>query len=494
MCVLGIFLSIGIIYGLGFFLETLIFGRRRKTSFYEVLYLGYGLGTGVLAFGSLLLARLGVSLTRNVYLIFFFPLALVGFFILIKIRISSKDVSQSADKFQRFNLWEWAFLLIILLSVMVIAANALIGPLTSWDARAIWGLKGKFIYYEKTMYSPSFLDPEYVHLHSEYPLLIPFLESFFSAIIENWNEGAIKIIFLLFYVSLIFAVYSAQRKIFPRFHSLMFTSMLALLACYQKYAGSGDVDVPLSFYYTIGAIYLLAWMRQGGIRRLLVSSLFIGFGVFTKNEGLALAGILAFVLIIFCLLSLKNMSKSRWLAVLVFLAFLGIIVTPWFLTRHILPKRFDEDYPSRVRLRIIREGSGRVPEILNRILREFLRLENWGLFWPLGLLSVILACKVKLKRPEKYLLLILGLHISLYIFIYMITPWPLQELMKITLSRLLMHLVPLCLILFSGLFFKAWQSICIGPRNQYDRAIIFWRFGRWAREKMRNLVWLLNKA
>lgn len=462
---MGVLISVAVIYGLGFLLEALILGERWKPSFNEMLYLGYGLGTGLLAYGSLLLARLGLSLSRSVYLIIFLPLALVGYFFLIRSIISSKDASQGAKKFHRLSFPEWIFLAIILLCLLAISINALLTPITSWDARAIWGLKGKFIYYEKTIYRASFFDPDYVHVHPNYPLLIPFLESFFSEIIGNWDARAIKIMFLLFYLSLILAFYSAQRRVFPRSHCLMFTSILALLPCYQEYAGSGHADVPLSFYYAVGAIYLLSWMKEGEHRRLLVSSLFLSFGAFAKNEGLALAGILAFVLIIFSLFNCKSMDKRKWLAVVVFLGVLIIIVSGWLYTRHTLPRFEDEAYPSRLKLRIIRQGMGRISEIVRGIIREFLRLENWSLFWPLVLLSLILARKVKLQRPEKYLLLILGLNISLYIFVYMITPWRVQELLEISVTRLLMHLAPLSLILFSGLFFKL-STIYLKPEKK----------------------------
>jgi len=195
-------------------------------------------------------------------------------------------------------------------------------------------------------------------------------------------------------------------------------------------------------------------MRQGGIRPLLASSLFMGFGVFTKNEGLALAGILAFVLIIFCLLSAKNMGKSRWLAVLVFLVLLGIMASSWFLTKNILPGYFDENYPSRVRLRIIYEGSRMVPDIILGLLVETVRFDEWGLFWPLVYLAIILVRKVKLERPEKYLALLVGLEISLYIFIYMLLPLP-DWLRRGSQTRLLMHLVPLTLILVSSVYYRA---------------------------------------
>jgi hypothetical protein len=129
------------------------------------------------------------------------------------------------------------------------------------------------------------------------------------------------------------------------------------------------------------------------------------------------------------------------------------------------PSTADENYLSRVKLGIIYEGSRRLPQIALGIVKEFLRLENWSLFWPLVLFSLILAPKVKLEKCEKDLLLILGLHISLYIFVYMIAPWQLEALLRISLTRLLMHMVPLWLIFVAGVFFRLWATYLKPVKN-----------------------------
>jgi hypothetical protein len=46
-------------------------------------------------------------------------------------------------------------------------------PFTGYDAKAIFGLKGKILLYERGVHGPLFQDVDLVHFHSDYPLGIP---------------------------------------------------------------------------------------------------------------------------------------------------------------------------------------------------------------------------------------------------------------------------------------------------------------------------------
>jgi hypothetical protein len=83
---------------------------------------------------------------------------------------------------------------------------------------------------------------------------------------------------------------------------------------------------------------------------------------------------------------------------------------------------------------------------LKEFLREFLLKPHlWNVFWLMVFLMLATSTSKSWRSRCTVLFVIPGLYSLLLVLMFMITPWPLEDLVPIALSRLLMHTAPLLL-------------------------------------------------
>src|SRR5213592_4337949 len=76
-----------------------------------------------------------------------------------------------------------------------------------------------------------------------------------------------------------------------------------------------------------------------------------------------------------------------------------------------------------------------------------MKSENWGRIWPLLLFMSILGWRAFADRAVAALWLLLLCHLATYVLIYVVTPWSVEELLSVSLDRLLLHAVPVAMLL-----------------------------------------------
>jgi len=454
--IIRLIFGISIIFVIGMSLLKLVIRDKTKIFLSERIALSYGLGTGALSIGMFLLSFMDFQLNLSNILILFSP-----FFVYLlwhakyKVNYSSPDI---ITKLKNLNFLQLILIASILFIVFLVFFDALIQPMHLQDERGFWALKAKILYHDTTIYSTDFFDADRIHPHKHYPLLIPLIESWIYIALGHIDDRLVKILFPLFFASLLLILYSSQRKFFPETHSLIFTALLASmpylvvshLPVYDagKGAASGYADVPLSFFYFISTIYLYMWMKDHDRKDyLIIASIFSIFTIFTKLEGFMLFIINLSIFIMYVLFNIKYFTKQKIKESSIYPLLPFVILLPWFIFQRNLPN----DFLFQFTIENFIQHLYRLPIILIYFLKIFLNPIHWNILWILLSLSTLFTIKDTFKKPIIYLFLMLLLHLLAYLFIYTISPSSsvISQMHYSVDRRVLAHIVPVIVFLIS---------------------------------------------
>jgi hypothetical protein len=445
---------------------------RKQTSptIPQLLGLAFGLGIGLISLGTFYLAywqiRLGIST------IAFFLAALLLGLVALNLLVGTKTLwrkplNKGGRGIVRLSPFEVIMVSMIGAAGLLVLLDALTQPLLSFDARAIWGMKAQVIFSHQQIYGEDFFDPDRLHAKQRYPLGIPLAQSFVYHMMGRADDRLGKIIFPGFFLALCLFFYAALRQFFNRRYSLLGTFLLSILPAFTIYASggaaSGYADVPLTYFYTVFALSLFNWLSERRNIDFVLALAFGVFAIFAKNEGLALWGITVACFVLFG----ENAGQPFFRKVerLFLLAIVSAVaLLPWYLYRSQLPL-LEEDYFLLLTPAHLSAGIDRLPYLLKSFLREmFLRPQLWSLLG-LCLLLAICASPDRAIRQRHGVFLWIALLYSLFVvMIYLVMPWTMEELVPVSLSRLMMPLTPILILwmLFqireTGLLPKQWTA------------------------------------
>jgi hypothetical protein len=193
-----------------------------------------------------------------------------------------------------------------------------------------------------------------------------------------------------------------------------------------------------------GAIfYFLKWLEEERKADLVVLILFSVFAAFTKNEGLALALIVAAVMLLSCAVA---RTRIKWAGFFSFVGGVLLLLSPWLWWSRNLP-RTHENYGAQLRPAVVIENWNRINVILADFLRQGAAWSKWGGIWLLLLLVAVFGARGFRRQNVVVLWLLLFAQLSLYVLIFVVTPWNVQELLDSALDRLLLQTLPLVVLL-----------------------------------------------
>lgn len=490
------FASIVIVAIIGYALVLFIFRAKPVRSAGVNFALSLGLGFGFLAECCLIcLALAGRIDFRLVYVAFI--LAIIGIVYEKKragfsrfLRLSPlREVLSGRGKSGRplsEQLLVGAGISIIAVIVIIVSFNLLARPMHQFDARAIWGMKAKILFHERTIFSEAVVNASSNHPHPRYPLLLPIAESWVFESMGQADDRVVRLLFLWFFIGLILCTYELQQRFAGKMAAIW--CVCALLVTPFLYgslteggASSGYADVTASFYITTSALAMILWIKEGRTAFALVGAILAACVALTKNEGLVFAASLFLTTAAFSLAGkgkreLRNSGKSKlaaWLsgnsATLYCLALYILIVAtmllPWFYVRSGLPKFLDENYAQYLSYRDIASGLHRLPQILKTFAAELLNFKHWGVIWILIVVS--LGGIGRTWRREAYFILtLIVLQLASYLAVFIITPNELAGQLSSALSRLFLHILPLGITLVS---FQVGAGSSLRPDEKEDR-------------------------
>lgn len=180
-----------------------------------------------------------------------------------------------------------ALLVLALSGVALYALRALTEPMWANDYLAIWGLKGKTLFFERGIPGRLFEWSALGFSHPEYPLGLPFLYAGVAFLLGRWDDHAMALLFPMVQAATLLLLYGWLRR--RGVAETLALGAAALLSHFEPlYRGftTGMADVPLSFVLVLlGTAFCdrLDRADRAGSRRLALAALLCAA---TKNEGL----------------------------------------------------------------------------------------------------------------------------------------------------------------------------------------------------------------
>lgn len=438
------------------FLFLLLLDREKKLGILEELSLSYGLGLGIIAIILTLLSLAGISFNIfNILMPFILIIALGGIFnkIFLKSKKICLKVNPGREKMSKPELF---FLSAILFEVFLAFFISLIKPMESYDVMAHWGLKAKAIYFLNGLPLDIFskLYTDGVVITGDYPWLWPFSQSYVHNFIGSFNDFAPKMLGPFFFASCLVVFYNILRRInLKRLHAIIFTFFLASIPHFNNYASTGYADLILGFYYSVGFLYLYLWFNENNKIYLLMSAIFTALACYVKCEGILLASINVMIFLSFILFGdVKNKGKI-FKDFMFYIFMLALLSLPMFLLRQITCADISNHTVSVKAFSDFKlENLLRISSIMYAYQKQFFNIKSWNLAWVLFIVSVFLAfIRGTLFRKElRFLTVAIGLIFIAHTSVYIISPGVEEDLR--TLSRLLLHFLPLVIFFIARVF------------------------------------------
>lgn len=421
-------------------ISAIFWGERKPPS--VIMGLSMAVGAGCTALFLFWISLGGAAPSRS---IFAFLAAAISIFVgcLWKHRRLSIPPSGTVS----LRNYDWWFLIPVLVvgsSVVVISVHALGFPLYEWDAFAIWGLKAKALACESLRSGPQYfhnLSMSYSHL--DYPLLVPFLVAGVYGIIGYMDDQVGSIVFPFLYISFGLLMYSGLRWINSRKEAALLTALVMGAPVLIRWAGAGTADMILTTYYAGSIHFVVKWMQEEKIPDLMLAILFSVFCAFTKNEGMALGLINILILFIF---TFVRINRRQVIGFVIFVVGAIFLLVPWLIWMKGIP-RTHENYLSRISYSNFVESTHRLEIIIPAFFNEFIQWNRWGGLSVLLIVTAIMGWRAFRKRYVIAMWLLLGMHIGLYLLIYLISPWNIQEILFVSLDRLILHTTPAIIFL-----------------------------------------------
>lgn len=414
-------------------------GRKGLSSLYtaEMLGFSYLLGIGIISMQMFVMGLFGIKFTTIAILLPWVPLVV----------INAKRMSLRMPRLLLVPPRDFALIALIALQTGYNFFRALIKPIESYDAVAIYGLKSKIMYLAGGISGDFFrnVTSNFHGAHADYPLLIPLSTTWVYTFLGSFNEILVKALFPLFYMSLIFIFYGIMKRITKnRSFSLLFTFLLASIKQVSDYSTIAVADLALGIYFAVSLLYLYLWFRERGksvfLNLSLTGSLLM---IWTKNEGTALVFITLFILLVYTLSNRQNFKKKE-IAHVFFYAFAAILMLAGWAAfknwRGLVNENFNL---SMINPKNLIAHIKTLPAILYGYQKEFFGLKKWNIFWIISIAVFAWQFKKIFSGYIKYItcaiiLFFIG-YFSMYLFSAAVE---IRYFVRVTASRFLLHIFP----------------------------------------------------
>lgn len=338
--------------------------------------------------------------------------------------------------------------------LLLLAASVVFTPFVGWDERAIYGLKARVLYDQGSLHVAAFTDPEYLHFHARYPLLVPLLEASLFAAKGSLDDVYLKALFVLFALSLLSIVTEEARRIAgARVGALWGLLLLSTPVFVGPRDGQGMAayaDVTLGAYVTGVAILLGRAARRSDAGAMTLAGVLLGGALMAKQEGVIWATALGVALAA----TMRSRRPSRPLSsardgVAFAAPVLGFVAVSAAARRSIPASIWSERYGTVFDLEWLVKLGGRPLEILPAVAAELAGWRSWGWGWLLVLGGLLLLRRPKLEPGVWFwratALLVFGAFVGLFV----VTPYHVHWHLETAFRRLMLQLFPLALLILA---------------------------------------------
>ena len=317
---------------------------------------------------------------------------------------------------------------VALAGILLYALQACAEPLWSTDFLAIWGLKGKTIYFTGAVPERLFRNPATAWSHPEYPLFLPLLTAAFSAATGGWNDEALGLIDIATQIATALVVAGYCRR---RAHPVAGAVTAALVALwYPLYRafGTGLAEIP----FALSLVLLATAAADGAVAR---GALAAFLCCATKQEGTIFSLLLAAALV----LRRGRPPSARRAALAIAIAAVGHFA----LLRLARGELHDRDFTWSI--------LSNAPELFARLGRLARALAGaWGPGELLGLAALVGVLLLTRRSRENFLLLPLAGQIVVYLGACALSAWDPVWQLRSAFFRIAATLVPPLAIVVGG--------------------------------------------
>lgn len=343
---------------------------------------------------------------------------------------------------------------VVTVALVLLAAAAALGPFVGWDERAIYGLKARVLFHEGSVRGEAFTDTGYVHSQARYPLLVPLLEASLLTLKGSFDDHSLKLLFLLFSLSLAFVVAGEARRLHgPRAGGLWGVLLLATPMLIGPSDGGGlsaYADLPLAAFVTGTTVLLGRSLDRAGLRDLLLAGLLLGAAFATKREGLlwALALGTGALLTHWRRAGARTTGIARSSAPFLLTALLFLVLS-LAAGRWTPPSAWSERYSVVLDLDWLRQLGSRPFEIAPFVLRQLTDWKAWGWAWPLVVAGLLLLRRPRLTPTPFFWRATALAVLAADVGVFVVTPNHVHWHLATAFSRLLLHVLPLAILILA---------------------------------------------
>jgi len=341
-----------------------------------------------------------------------------------------------------------------------LAKLSVAAPFSSYDDRAIWGLKGKALLVERGIDGAIFQDLDVVHYHRDYPLGLPLLmalcghvgqlgqavpdgvepaEGAAEWVVRHGAVNAYAAFAVVWGLGIAFLAFgSLVCAIQPKLARLAVVPLAVAPAVVLPWI-AGDswslagADLPLCLFVGGAAVAMLQWRRGGSMQWLALAAFFASCGVMLKREAwivVALLSLSAFV---------SGPRRPRFVDVALCAVLLALIAAaPLVVGARIPHAPFEEDYLASLLSGSPRLWLARLP-LLPVYAWQALSKAHMEFFWLVILIAAVPTCW-RGGGAERMLAVWVVLHTLCVAAVFLVTPDQLSWHVNAALPRLMGHM------------------------------------------------------
>ncbi len=397
------------------------FNLLEKESFLAKISLGYGLGVGLVALQLFFYSRFFIPWQTDSLLI---PWLLFILIILLIKRNEIKKIHFVKPGFPKLKTLEKILLLAILITISYTIFEALLRPVSTWDAWATWLLRSKVFFIDQGIHVSSLN-----YVLSNYPLVYSLLGTYIYIFLGHVDDTAVLLTSTAYYLFLGLLFFAFLRKKCNFTYSLLFTFLLLSTQNFIRHGGrieTGLADLPVGYYTFSSLLLFIDYIKKPKIRIFILCNIFLGILTLVKSEGI-------FITLTVSLLALYFIFKNKLFNHLFVFLFWLLPFGDWTLYQHISHMKLD--YPGHE----FAPALQKVPYAIVGTIKELVTIKSWNLLWISYFLSLFF---VKYSKNKELLVINticlsqLFIYVSIYIFYKGYSP-------ESSIERLLIHIAPL---------------------------------------------------
>lgn len=403
---------------------------KGEAGFFEKVFLGFGMGCGMLSVEMFLLGLLRMPF-GPVAAISLQTLTITVLFVLcLRFRGFKNIFVRSFEKETSFAGGGWKILLMAVLGLWVFAKTGFVlyesmtRPLFAIDAWTNWSAGGKLFYYNHGLVLDSpenFIGRGYRQFLG-HPLLNPLMQVWSAIMLGGWDDVYVKTFEAFFFISLLGVFFFAIRREAGVFYATIGTFFLSGLPILTYHAIDAYSDLILSYFAFAGVYSLWRYLREGKKAFLILAGVFLGLGAFTKNEGLFFFIATGLALVLSVVSDKKAGIRGFIYLSLPFL----ILAGPWYLFKIANNIGFGHGDPAGG-MRWLSDpkyasatAKGIHWEVLPAMFKEVFLESNLGLLFPFWIFATLVGLRVVIKTEVKYLYVIIATVMSMFFLLYLL--------------------------------------------------------------------------